>query len=712
MDISTVQKRKFLKNLNKLYYSKGTKPSPQEIRNAYDAYFNVNKFGQPLDIAYEDLEAVDMIDPFMLNELMANSLLNLEVLYDCIYQNNSEIFETITILNKKMEALRKKRAKLEDRIDQILFENANSDGYFYSYSDQFTDLSKVDLSLTSAHVDLINKKVELPYITSDYSTSITRNRLIPNSVSYSVVVNGENTIQDRDIEDPSSMFDGLNDTYWIEKVALAKQSVVTLTLQIPLTGSAAQVSRIDGTLLTASPCSIYLRCVSANPDKEDQIFSKSSDSDYDSFSFRFDSDLYSSATLTLVKVEPDEVVDSESSPYVYQFGIRELIIGARYYEPNANLISMPVSISTDDNELLDISTVAIEVDDEVPSETTIKYYVAADVNQSDDLKISSFDWKEIEPVNRNVKENLKFVSLSSSRLRSKKIGGSNPDLDLIPIVTSSESNINSELNPFTVPYSSISAYRICFLNSEESVISPYILSGVGNFQHYGLVHSNGKVDATYYKDPTYWSDLVANSPGQVISSRLEGQISSTTTPIQNPSSGLFKTKLLCDEPISVTHTVVKENYDYNLSIYLNNALIADLPSGTISSSIEWDFVVGTNTIEIYYDKALSTSTGFNLMSGSSLEQYGTVFIEYYNYVDPIEFRRKALGASALFTIDNIFGQRQLISNRYIDSGSTLNYFTDKNDNVTSVRYRVSMRRYSDPLQTPALNSIKVRFRNS
>ena len=285
-------------------------------------------------------------------------------------------------------------------------------------------------------------------------------------------------------------------------------------------------------------------------------------------------------------------------------------------------------------------------------------------------------------------------------------------MESIQIITSSQSNISSEINPITVPYSSVSAYRISFLNSEESVISPYILSGVGNFQHYGLVHSNGKVDATYYKDPNYWSDLIVNSPGQVISSRLEGQISSTTTPIQNPSSGLFKTKLLCDEPISITHTIVKENYDYNLSVYLNNVLVGDLPSGTISSSIEWDFVAGVNVIEIYYDKSLSTTTGFNLMSGSSLEQYGNIFLDYYTYVDPIEFRRKALGAKPLFTIDNIFGQRQIISNRYIDSGSTLNYFTDKNDTVTSVRYRVSMRRYSDPLQTPAINSIRVRFRNS
>jgi len=137
-----------------------------------------------------------------------------------------------------------------------------------------------------------------------------------------------------------------------------------------------------------------------------------------------------------------------------------------------------------------------------------------------------------------------------------------------------------------------------------------------------------------------------------------------------------------------------------------------LPAGTVSSSVEWNFNAGVNNIEIYYDKSSTFTVGFNLMSGSSLHQYGTVFLSYYNYVDPIEFRRRALTGKPVFTIDTIFGQRQIISNKYIDAGSVMTYLSDKNDKVHAARYRVSLRRYSSPLQTPALNSMKVRFRNS
>jgi len=712
MDISTVQKRKFLKNLNKLYYSKGTKPSPQEIRSAFDSYFSVNKFGQPIDVPYDLLESIDRLDPFVMNELMANSLLNLEVLFDCIYENNVEIFNVITVLNKKMEILKRKRLKLEDRIDQILFENSNSDGYFYSFSDQFSDLNNIDLDLTTAHIDLINKKAELPYITSDYSTAITRNRLVPSSIEYSIIVNGETTVKQSSVEDISSMFDGLNDTYWMQTVSTTRQSVVTLTMDIPLNNSTAEVSRIDGNLLTSTPCSVYLRCIPADPAKDEELMSSPSDGDYDTFSFRFASGLYSRAVLTIVKIEPDEVVNSDTSPYLYKFGVRELLIGARYYDIKADIISNPISISTEDNELLDIATVSIEVDDSVPDGTTVKYYVAPDVSYYDGINISSFDWKEIQPTNYNVKENTKFVSLSSSRLRSKKIGSTNADLTLVPLLSQSNAQVSTEANPFTVPYSSASAYRICYINSEEKIIAPYILSGIDTFEHYGLVHDNSGVEVAYYKDRTYWSDTIANSPGSLIKSIVEEQVTSTTTPIQNPSSGVFRFKLFCDQAASAVHTLVKESYDYSISVYVNGSLLVDLPTQTISSSVEWNFNAGVNLIEVYYDKTSSQTVGFNLMSGSSIQQYGTVFLDYYTYVDPIEFRRRGPEGKRIFTIDKIYGQRQLISTNYIEAGSRLYYISSKNDRVNSVRYRVSFRRYLDPLQTPSLDSIRVRFRNS
>ena len=98
MNISTIQKRRFLENIYKLYYSNGTKPTEQQILNAFSDYFSVNKAGFPLPIDYAALNGTDKTNVDILNELMINSLFNLDVLYDTILENNDELFKVATTL--------------------------------------------------------------------------------------------------------------------------------------------------------------------------------------------------------------------------------------------------------------------------------------------------------------------------------------------------------------------------------------------------------------------------------------------------------------------------------------------------------------------------------------------------------------------------------------------------------------------------------------
>ena len=101
MDIATIQKRKFLYNIYKLFYSEGTQryhtqgvnSNDTEIVKLFSNYFSVNKLGRPIDINYSLLQSLNITDVDVLNELMASSLLNLEVLYDCLGENNNQMFK-------------------------------------------------------------------------------------------------------------------------------------------------------------------------------------------------------------------------------------------------------------------------------------------------------------------------------------------------------------------------------------------------------------------------------------------------------------------------------------------------------------------------------------------------------------------------------------------------------------------------------------------
>ena len=124
MDIQTIQKRKFLNNIYKLLYSSGNQPKENEILKLFNNYFSVNKLGKPLEISYSQIQAEDTTDVNMLNELMANSLLNLEILYECMTENNNELLKTVTALNAKVQNLKAKRKFLEGKIDDLLFSNS------------------------------------------------------------------------------------------------------------------------------------------------------------------------------------------------------------------------------------------------------------------------------------------------------------------------------------------------------------------------------------------------------------------------------------------------------------------------------------------------------------------------------------------------------------------------------------------------------------
>lgn len=707
MDISTIQKRKFLNNIYKLYLANGNKPSDEDVRRAFNAYFSRFDFGAPIDIDYQMLNASGTFDNEIINELMANSILNLEVLYDCLFENNNEIFKVINVLNNKMDRLKVRRKKLEDRVDQILFENSNSDGFFYSFSDQFTDLSGVDLTYSNAHVNIADNKVEIPKITAQYSNAVAVDRIVSSGITYSTRINGENIDTDRPLTEYEEMFDGLNDTYWSKELRTQSQSVVSLSLNIPIT-SQVQISKLSANLMMSSPVSIYARCIPSDTNLEEELFSKKSSSDYSQFSFNPSAAFYDRIILTFVKTEPDVILQSEYNPYSYRFGIRELIIGANYYDTRGLLVSQPISIPFDDNKSFEISSVAIDVEDSVPTGTKISYYVAADVPGA--TSVSDFNWNQIEPLNYFARENQKYVNLSSSKYVTKTIGSSGSDFLRIPL--SQDDAIDSAINPVKIPYSNVIAYRIAYLDRDEEVMSPYILSGVNSFRHYGEIHTDYINSKILYKSPSYWSEKINMPYTSVLRSEIQDQLISTSTPLQNPSSGLFTTKIMCEKAQNVIHTLVKENYSYNLSVYLNGALIADLPSGTSSASIEWQFNAGINTIDIYYDKESSSIVSFNLMSGVSLNEYGSVFLDYYTYLDPIEFRRRCDSNISVFTIDDLFGQKQILASRDMETRSVIRYLSSSTDAITAVRYRAILSRLDNPLQTPVIDSIKVKFKHA
>ena len=79
MNISTAQKRRFLENIYKCFYSDGVKPTDQQIKKAFSDYFSINKPGFPIGIDYVGLQSSSVTSADMFNEIMINNLYNIDI---------------------------------------------------------------------------------------------------------------------------------------------------------------------------------------------------------------------------------------------------------------------------------------------------------------------------------------------------------------------------------------------------------------------------------------------------------------------------------------------------------------------------------------------------------------------------------------------------------------------------------------------------------
>jgi hypothetical protein len=483
----------------------------------YNQYFSFNELGEPVKLDINRLQASNLLDHHTINEMMINTILNLEVLYDCVMESNNEIFSIITTLNNKLENLRSKRKEIESKIDQLLFANSNSDGFFYSYLENFATTSGVDLDKSSCFVDLINNNVTIPKIVSELSNQITNQSLIPSSITGTVTFNNKIISELSNLNGFDAVFDGLNDTFWLHEHFADLPGVASFTILLPI-GSSFAISKIEGSIISQSPCSIFVKAISSANNTTEVIRSKDFKEDYNRFSFAIPSDFYSSIAITLYKNEPDKILNSPNSPYVYSFGLRELSIGASYYDERAQLVSYPISLPSSDNNLLTIESVAIDAKAQIVNGTDLKFFVAADVENAN--SISDFNWIPIEPSNFDSDADPNLVNLVSSSNILEYIDVASEtgsyDYQIIPITNTGAENAVSDAfntndrNPIQLPFSDKTVYRLASLNNSSNYKLPSLLSSINNFRSYWLPGDSSKFANNLAGSLTSWASIIAD----------------------------------------------------------------------------------------------------------------------------------------------------------------------------------------------------------
>lgn len=713
MNVSTIQKKRFLDNLYKKYYSNGIIPNQQEILKEFNRYFTLNKPGFPLRIDHDLLRSVNTVDVDIINTIMINSLFNLDIVYDSLFENNEQLMSVVNSLNKKIENLKAQRAALETKVDDLLFANSNTDGFFYSFTENFNDLQNIDTNLSSAYVNTTNKYIGLSSLRSEQYNNITVDNIAFSSPTIKLYENGlellssANASSSIGLSDFAYVFDGLTDTAWFFEHMSSKINYVTLNINIPINGSSV-ISKIEGIISTTSAVNILVRANYSDSNKQPEVKVFDSRKNYSTFSFNVPADRYASVDIVMYKTEPDTVIANASKPYMYKFGLRELVIGSKYYDKNGSIVSKPLTIQTSDNKHLVIDAVSIDVDEQKVQGTDVRYYVAANVDAA--TSISDFGWVPISPMGSESSGYPSVVSFSGSTTKLKKIL-QNPVSDALQLIAIDEESKNAnEINPSKNIYQNKTVYRIAKLDKQEEYINPTLYVNIDSFDHYYFLTTENSL--SYYKDLSFWSDQLVKRGAGLFSSTLKEQIGSLYPGVNSFSSGYIKTNLLCDAAQKLIFNINKINYNFNLAIYLNGVNIADLPIGTLNKSVEWNFISGINSIIITYDKPFNGNISFSPMEGTSFSKFGSLFTEYFYYLDPFDFQNKATDSDNYFTIDSIYGSKEILSSKAINHNCNFKYTSKSANPVNSIRYRVDMNRFDNPFNTPTVDQIKLKFKHA
>jgi hypothetical protein len=718
MTISKIQKKKFLDNIYKLMYSTGTsttnkvvrQPSELEVKREFDQYFSENRIGLPLRNDINLLRNTQTTNPDLMNIFMARSILNLEVLYDSIHENGEDMMSVVTVLGKRLNSLRDKRVALEKKLDEILFANSNTDGYFYSFSDSFANLSNVDLNLSTCFIDTEHRSAKLPTLKNNALDFRAPGRINLNNIKYDMIFNGNTAATQTPLPNANNIFDGLNDTLSTVTHTSSTLGACAMVLTIPL-NTPFVVSSIDGKLNTSSAIVTIAEIIGTNTTEEVQYRRKQSNSDYDKFSFNFIPQQSGTIRITLIKYEPDITFNDRTvDKYHYKFDIKDLIVSGQYYDKEAMLISSPITIdSGNENKIID--AVSIEAANANPSIGQINYFVAQNIPNA--VNVSDFNWVPIASSSSGLGVD-QVVSFSKSIKYFKSISSvpTSGNIFLSPIIAS---GALTEINPSSSIYRGVSVYRVGIIAESDTPYNPYLLDSVNRISFKYTSYSQG-----LYSDLGQWSSLVnaTSSTNQVFDMGSLAITNVPSIPISlnlNEISGFMQTNLLVDKATQVNHVVSKSGgaIDWDVAVYLNGVKIADIPAGQVSptQNTTWNLIEGINRITITFDSLENASGTISLMDGVSITNYGTPFLSYYSYVDPFDFRTNRSIEDSVFTIDKYLWNKEILCRKQIKDNSRLVYYSNNNNPVESIRFRADFTRPSNPFGTPVLNGYRVKFKN-
>lgn len=418
--ISERQIKKFLNKFFQQELKKGVIPSVKEVILYLSDLLKAVVFGKPtIQLRQQKYRQIWDVDNY--NKTISEFHFDLNIAYEEIIHQIDRELRNFDFNETERNRLNYLLNTTHDEVKNLLFTVENPAGYSYTVGDTFNDTQNVDLATTTTDVNIDagvvtlresrqgNVKTNLSHlfelenypfiIKEEYDAKIVSNQLAVGSKFGYAFSDLTNAWKQQIVTSESGKLVGwftieINPEIDVE-TRISKIEMVGHSPKLTAVTPLYSVDNINYVDLPIHQPTRYIR----DDRKTVWIFPEMG---VQWLKFEF------------IKEEEDDVLgDAEETHYLYEFGIKNISLYNTGFAQKGSLFSTIFTVSDLGDNALTISKVGLDVDEEVPTGTTISYYVGLPVGDTDNIQ----NWHQISPRHRigeDIPHSLDFKTVLSS----------------------------------------------------------------------------------------------------------------------------------------------------------------------------------------------------------------------------------------------------------------------------------------------------------
>jgi len=421
MNLLDAYKQVILEDLLVTSLKQGIVPLLETLDSELEAEITAHGLSNIFSIQNAKVDYKEVSSAAKWNEIQHDLNLDLKalyLLYNSLMQENTLVFDST---NDKLDGLLIELKQLEDRIENLLLLSRNSEGFMAFVSDTFSDVRQINLSETTAYVDLASQLVQANFEVGGDDNKVSRVLVDPATLSLNFNIVTRDNLLSQSAYPGSSLADIFSDTSraWVGVANMSKAAPVTAELTI---GFAEEVSLSKISLEPKTSLGGGSLLVSVQVSSDGAVWSNVGESTtIKTVKYKtgwvFPTVVAKWVKFTITKLGPDRFGDN--NVLVYEFGFRNISFYEMGFDLESTLITKPLVYLDPEGAYTSFNKVALEVCEEIPAQTTLDYYVSFGFQKSDESvqfatdDLGDIRWSPIAPGNRDNTNQPTIVNVSN-----------------------------------------------------------------------------------------------------------------------------------------------------------------------------------------------------------------------------------------------------------------------------------------------------------